>query len=208
MCDIAQPQPDQFGLRSVAREVAVGPDDLALLSVDTFDGIGGVDHLSDGGWEDKERNHSIPGPSPGSHYRRILYAPWAALKLIQRLFSRLAVDGLIDRLEGLGQGPTLVPGRMVDAVTMHICSVVSGGTAPSASDMPLRPSVTAISTSSTPRALESVNNFIQNLTPSVLSFQIPRISRVPSGKSPAPGKSPCCEPPLLCEFCPAARQRK
>src|ERR1700756_4473578 len=67
---------------------------------------------------------------------------------------------------------------------MQVCSVVAGKTAPRASGMPLRPSVTAIRISATPRVFRSLKTFIQNLAPSVFSIQMPRISRVPSGNTP------------------------
>ena len=50
---------------------------------------------------------------------------------------------------------------------MQVCSVVAGKTAPRASAMPLRPSVTAIRMSFTPRVFRSLKTFIQNLAPSV-----------------------------------------
>ena len=45
---------------------------------------------------------------------------------------------------------------------MHVCSVIAGNTAPSASDMPFKPSVTAMGMSLTPRVFRSLNTFIQN----------------------------------------------
>ena len=56
---------------------------------------------------------------------------------------------------------------------MQVCSVVAGNTAPSASLMPLRPSVTAIRMSWQPRVFRSVKTFIQNFAPSVCSIQMP-----------------------------------
>ncbi|MNY07954.1 hypothetical protein D3C86_1407810 [compost metagenome] len=67
---------------------------------------------------------------------------------------------------------------------MHVCSVVAGYTAASASGMPFKPSVTAMRMSPTPRVLRSLNTFIQNLAPSVPSIHRPRMSRVPSGSTP------------------------
>ena len=58
-------------------------------------------------------------------------------------------------------------------------------TAPSASPMPFRPSVTAIRMSATPRVFRSLNTFSQNLAPAVCSIHIPSTSRVPSGSTPS-----------------------
>ncbi len=66
---------------------------------------------------------------------------------------------------------------------MQVCSVVSGKTAASASLIPVRPSVTAMRMSRPPRALRSLNPFIQNLAPSVCSIHGPRMSRAPSGST-------------------------
>lgn len=68
---------------------------------------------------------------------------------------------------------------------MQVCSVVAGNTTASASGMPFRPSVTAIRMSFTPRVFKSLNTFIQNLAPSVFSIHRPRMSRVPSGRTPS-----------------------
>ncbi len=56
---------------------------------------------------------------------------------------------------------------------MQVCSVVAGNTAPSASGIPFSPSVTAIRMSLTPRVLRSLNTFIQNFAPSVVSIHRP-----------------------------------
>ena len=68
---------------------------------------------------------------------------------------------------------------------MQVCSVVRGNTAASAAGMPVSPSVTAIRMSFTPRVFRSLNTFIQNFAPSVVSIHRPRISRVPSRRTPS-----------------------
>jgi hypothetical protein len=67
--------------------------------------------------------------------------------------------------------------------TMQVCRVVSGNTAASASLIPLSPSVTAMRMSWQPRVFRSVKTFIQNFAPSVCSIQMPRMSRLPSGRT-------------------------
>src|SRR4051812_20786028 len=68
---------------------------------------------------------------------------------------------------------------------MQVWTVASGKTAVIASGKPFRPSTTAISTSSTPRFLSSVMTRSQNLAPSVCSIHSPRISLVPSARTPS-----------------------
>src|SRR3954469_13811009 len=68
---------------------------------------------------------------------------------------------------------------------MQVWTMASGKTAVIASGKPFRPSTTAISTSSTPRFLSSVMTRSQNLAPSVCSIQSPRISLVPSARTPS-----------------------
>src|SRR3954463_12384594 len=68
---------------------------------------------------------------------------------------------------------------------MQVWTMASGKTAVIASGKPFRPSTTAISTSSTPRFLSSVMTRSQNLAPSVCSIHSPRISLVPSARTPS-----------------------
>src|SRR5215213_376635 len=68
---------------------------------------------------------------------------------------------------------------------MQVCTVACGNTAVIASGKPLRPSTTAISTSSTPRFLISFMTRSQNLAPSFCSSQSPRISLLPSARTPS-----------------------
>lgn len=75
---------------------------------------------------------------------------------------------------------------------MHVCSVVAGNTVPGASGMPFKPSVTAIRMWPTPRVFRSLITFIRNFAPSVPSIHISRMSRLPSGSIPRPGRWPCC----------------
>ena len=63
--------------------------------------------------------------------------------------------------------------------------VASGKTARIASGKPFSPSTTAISMSSTPRFLSSFMTRSQNLAPSFCSIQRPRISLVPSARTPS-----------------------
>ena len=67
---------------------------------------------------------------------------------------------------------------------MQVWTFVAGQTALMASGRPVRPSQTAIRTSSTPRALSSFITRSQNFAPSVVSIQIPRISLRPSMSTP------------------------
>jgi len=60
-----------------------------------------------------------------------------------------------------------------------------GKTASIASGKPFRPSTTAIRMSSTPRAFSSFITLSQNLAPSVVSIQSPRMSFVPSAATPS-----------------------
>ena len=64
--------------------------------------------------------------------------------------------------------------------TMQVCTIVGGNTAVIASGNPFRPSMTAIRMSSTPRFLSSFITRNQNLAPSEVSIQRPRMSLVPS----------------------------
>ena len=68
---------------------------------------------------------------------------------------------------------------------MQVCNVVRGNTASNAAGIPVSPSVTAIRMSFTPRVFRSLNTFIQNFAPSVVSIHRPRISRVPSRRTPS-----------------------
>src|SRR5215203_4729726 len=68
---------------------------------------------------------------------------------------------------------------------MQVWTMASGKTARIASGKPFRPSTTAISTSSTPRFLSSLMTRSQNLAPSVCSIHSPRISLVPSARTPS-----------------------
>src|SRR5512135_259774 len=67
---------------------------------------------------------------------------------------------------------------------MQVWTKASGNTAWMASGKPFSPSTTAISTSSTPRFFNSVITRNQNLAPSLCSIHSPRISLVPSGRTP------------------------
>src|SRR5829696_9197599 len=67
---------------------------------------------------------------------------------------------------------------------MQVWTVASGKTAAIASGKPFRPSTTAISTSSTPRFRSSFMTRSQNLAPSFCSSHRPRISLVPSARTP------------------------
>ena len=69
--------------------------------------------------------------------------------------------------------------------TMQVCTIVGGNTAAIASGNPFRPSTTAIRMSSTPRFLSSFITRNQNLAPSEVSIQRPRMSLVPSGVTPS-----------------------
>src|SRR3954471_22840027 len=69
--------------------------------------------------------------------------------------------------------------------TMQVCTVACGKTAVIASGKPFRPSTTAISRSSTPRFFSSFMTRSQNLAPSFCSSQSPRISLVPSARTPS-----------------------
>src|SRR5215211_3641842 len=68
---------------------------------------------------------------------------------------------------------------------MQVWTMASGKTARIASGKLFRPSTTAISTSSTPRLLSSVMTRSQNFAPSVCSIHSPRISLVPSARTPS-----------------------
>ena len=91
---------------------------------------------------------------------------------------------------------------------MHVCNVVRGKTAANAAGIPVSPSVTAIRMSLRPRVFRSLNTFIQNLAPSVVSIQSPRISREPSRQTPMPGTPLCCARRCLPEPSPAMRRRR
>src|SRR6187551_1960206 len=67
---------------------------------------------------------------------------------------------------------------------MQVWTVASGKTARMASGKPFNPSTTARSTSSTPLFFISVMTRSQNLAPSFCSSQRPRISFVPSARTP------------------------
>src|ERR1700722_15419768 len=69
--------------------------------------------------------------------------------------------------------------------TMQVCTIVGGNPAAIASGNPFRPSTMAIRMSSTPRFLSSVMTRNQNLAPSEVSIQRPRMSLVPSGVTPS-----------------------
>src|ERR1044071_1408685 len=68
---------------------------------------------------------------------------------------------------------------------MQVCTVACGKTAVIASGNPFSPSTTAISTSSTPRFFSSFMTRRQNLAPSFCSSQRPKISLVPSARTPS-----------------------
>ena len=76
--------------------------------------------------------------------------------------------------------------------TMQVCTIVGGNTAAITSGNPFRPSTTAIRMSSTPRFLSSVMTRNQNLAPSEVSIQRPRMSFVPSALRRARHRRPCC----------------
>ena len=68
--------------------------------------------------------------------------------------------------------------------TLQVWTTASGNTARIASGKPFRPSTTASRISSTPRFRSSFITRSQNLAPSFCSSQSPRISLVPSARTP------------------------
>ena len=75
---------------------------------------------------------------------------------------------------------------------MQVWMIALGKTALIASGNPFRPSTTAMRISSAPRVLSSFITRSQNLAPSVVSIQMPRISFVPSAGRRARDRPPCC----------------
>jgi hypothetical protein len=74
--DVAQRQPEQLGGGFIAGKVHPRLDDLARLSIDAFDGIGGVDDPAHGWRKRKERDQLLPGQKPGRGNRRMALPHW------------------------------------------------------------------------------------------------------------------------------------
>lgn len=107
--DIAQGQPDQFGGGIITGEMLPGLDDLAQLRIDVFYGVGRINDPAHCGREREEGNHPIPGVTPGGGYHREFLPPGALLKGIEFGLGRLGTGRGIDRANGCGQRPAILP---------------------------------------------------------------------------------------------------
>ena len=105
--NVLQRQPDQFRRCLVGWKVTSCLDDFTQLSIDAFDGVGGVDHFSYGRREHEKRDDSVPGAPPSCRYRWILLAPRPCLEGLQSLLGDFSIERLIDRFLGFGQLATL-----------------------------------------------------------------------------------------------------
>lgn len=186
--DVAQGQPDQFGGRIIIGEVTSGLDDLAQLTVQAFNGVGGVDQLAYGRWESEERDHPIPGAAPGGHDVGKALTPRACFKLVKGMASIVGIDGRVDGLEGRGQRFAVFPARIVQAVADQVNNASLQGRGREHRAQGLRYALEAVRDGNQDvghaAGLEVVEAFIQNLAPSVFSIHSPRMSREPSGSTP------------------------
>ncbi len=74
-------------------------DDLAKAHVQALDGVGGVDDAAHLGRKRKKRNHMLPGALPQGRDRRVLDAPRALCKGLQRGPGGRLAWGAVDGLE-------------------------------------------------------------------------------------------------------------
>src|SRR5215472_2091904 len=130
-----------------------------------------------------ERNDLGPGAAPALADGRVFLAPGALLEGSQCGFAGVGVDRPINLLERRGDGLAVFPGDEIEAVAQQVNDASLNRcvreTAVIASGKPLRPSTTAIRTSSTPRFFSSFMTLSQNFAPSVCSIQMPNTSFSP-----------------------------
>ncbi len=92
----------------------------------------------------------------------------------------------VHRLERRRHGAALLPTGVFQTVPdqMQVCSVVSGNTAAKGLFHALEAVGDRNQVSCVRRNVRSLNTFIQNFAPSMLSIHRPRMSRLPSGSTP------------------------
>ena len=96
-------------------------DDLAQSGVDAFNGISRIDHPAYRGREGKERNHSIPGSTPGSGHGGEFLAPRPLREGLQLGHGRFGAGCRVNRLDRRRQRLAVLPTGVVEAVAnqMH-----------------------------------------------------------------------------------------
>ncbi len=85
---------------------------LAHTTVQVLNGIRGVDHFAYRRGKSEERDDLRPVAPPALRDRQEALAPGTGLEFGERLFSRLHIVGLVNRLEGLGQRLGEKPGQI------------------------------------------------------------------------------------------------
>jgi len=128
--------------------------------------------------EGEERDDLLPLPPPDLANCRVFSAPWAVLEGLKGLAAGLGVCGAVDFAQLGDDGLPVFPGRKIQRIAdqMNDAGLNRG----------LRKDgLEAIRMSSTPRAFSSFITLSQNLAPSLVSIQRPRMSFVPSAATPS-----------------------
>src|SRR5208337_2585865 len=166
-----------------------GANGSAEFRVQRLDSVGRIDQSAHVRMESVERNDFGPGPTPALANCRIFPAPRAGFKRRQRSFAAGRVDGAVDVLQRRGDRLAVLIGGKLQAMPQKMDDAGLnrrfGKTATMASGKPLSPSTMAMRMSSTPRVFNSFMTRSQNLAPSFCSSHRPRISLVPSARTPS-----------------------
>jgi len=101
---VANGQKEQLEDSLVGREEALGFEDSTQLKVQRFDGVGGVEHLADGGRIGQKGNDLGPPLSPQTGNRRIFLAP-CGFKLGHGIIGSLFIRSGVDRFKGGNNSP-------------------------------------------------------------------------------------------------------
>ena len=88
---------------------ASGFKHLAQLHVQTFDGVGGVNHLSDFVGVSEKRDHLVPDSAPALSDGRDPFAKGPLLKVLQSLGRQLGGLGVVDLFEFSGHWFSVFP---------------------------------------------------------------------------------------------------
>src|SRR5580704_8793986 len=95
---VAQGKKEQLGSSVIAREVALGADDLAQLEVKGLDRIGRVEDASDLVGEGEEGAYALPVATPRCDDRRVALSP-LGLEVVERLQGKVFGLGSVDAFE-------------------------------------------------------------------------------------------------------------
>ena len=158
-------------------EQGAGLDCLADRTAPAFDRVGRVDETTDRRREPKERDHLCPGPALSLRHSGITLPHRGLGKDFEGAFGLNRVRSLVNGLRPRSRCEmNAVEERM--RCTMQVWCSVRRKTTSSASGMPLRPSVTAIRMSFTPRVFRLLNTLAPKLAPSFSAIHMPGTSRL------------------------------